>query len=175
MDEPRWLDDEQLQVWLDVVTVLVNLPPALDDALATHGMNFFEYSVLAALSDAPDATMSMGSLAELSHSSPSRLSHATRRLCGRGWVRRARSCEDRRVTFVSLTDEGRQVMARAAPDHVASVRAAVFDAMDDATARDLGRGCAAIAAVVAPDMAIRELARSGRATAQDITDGTPTG
>jgi DNA-binding MarR family transcriptional regulator len=69
----------------------------------------------------------MSQLAELTTSSPSRLSHAVARLEEKGWVRRERHPTDRRGALAVLTDAGLVAVRAAAPGHVSAVRDAVFD------------------------------------------------
>src|SRR6056297_1181792 len=116
MDEPRWLTDTETDAWIGVVGLLMFLPSHLEKPLQEHGMSFFEYSIMAALSDDPDRQLPMSTLAELTYGSLSRLSHAIKRLEQRGWVRRGPSAQDGRVTVAELTSEGRATMVAAAPD-----------------------------------------------------------
>lgn len=141
MDEPRWLDPEELEAWRYLTGVLLLLPPNLDDALAPHGVSFFEYSIMAGLSSSPDRTMRMSTLAFVCNGSLSRLSHAVKRLEGRGWVSRCPASDDRRVTLATLTDRGQRFMQETAPTHVESVRSLVFDELSDEQVeqlRDIG-------------------------------------
>jgi DNA-binding MarR family transcriptional regulator len=69
----------------------------------------------------------MSELAELTNSSPSRLSHAVDRLEERGWVQRKRSPHDARGNIAVLTDAGWDVVVSVAPPHVAAVRRVLFD------------------------------------------------
>lgn len=150
MDEPRWLDDAETDAWIGVVGLLMFLPGHLEEPLRAHGMTFFEYSIMAALSDTPEGRLPVSGLAHMTHGSLSRLSHAITRLEGRGWVCRGPSAEDGRVTVAQLTDEGRATMQAAAPDHVASVRAGVLDALDDAQVDQLRAICAAVLERIGP-------------------------
>jgi len=161
MDEPQWLTDTETDAWIGVVGLLMFLPAHLEEPLQAHGMSFFEYSIMAALSDTPDRRLSMSTLAELTHGSLSRLSHAMKRLEQRGWVRRGPSAQDGRVTVAELTSEGRATMVAAAPDHVASVRAAVIDALDDEQLADLREMCDAILARVGPPGGITRVRDGG--------------
>lgn len=144
MDEPDWLTDEQLHAWQLLISVVALLPGELEGPLATHGLNFYEYSVMAGLSDAPNRSLRMSRLAEWSNGSLSRLSHVVSRLEARGLVRRRPCPEDGRVTLAQLTDAGMAAMVDAAPDHVASVRHLVFDVLDDAQVGQLEQICTAI-------------------------------
>ena len=51
------------------------------------------------------------------------------KLENRGWVARKPSPHSRRVTLVTLTEKGWQVLVDAAPGHVETVRALVFDGL----------------------------------------------
>lgn len=153
MDDTTWLTAEQLTTWRRLMALLHLLPARLEEALRPHGLSFFEYSVMAMLSDAPDMTLRMSQLAAFANASPSRLSHAAGRLESRGWLVRAACAEDGRVTLASLTEEGLATMARVAPDHVTSVRTLMFDDLDVAQVRQLGEICSEVLARVAPDVA----------------------
>lgn len=131
MDDDRWLTPAQLDAWRLFVAVTHILPRKLEQPLEAHGVTLFEYQVMAGLSDAPDRTLPMSRLADWSNGSLSRLSHVVSRMERRGLVCRSRCSDDGRVTLATLTEDGHDLMVRAAPDHVASVRAALFDRLDD--------------------------------------------
>ena len=83
--------------------------------------------MLALLSEAEPGALRMSELARITGTSLSRLSHAVASLEARGWVQRRQCPNDKRGQLASLTAEGRQVLAEAAPGHVAEVRRRVFD------------------------------------------------
>ena len=129
--EPRWLSASEREMWIRLVGVTFLLPGVLETQLKRDaGLSFFEYHVLAMLSEAEGRTRSMSDLARWSNSSLSRLSHVVTRLEKQGWVRRESCPDDRRATNAVLTDEGFAHLAASAPDHVEEVRAQVFDALD---------------------------------------------
>ncbi|HYJ77598.1 MAG TPA: MarR family transcriptional regulator [Actinomycetes bacterium] len=108
------------------------LDEALDRQLQRDaGMPHAYYQVLAMLSEAPGRSLRMSELARTTSSSPSRLSHAVARLEERGWVRRDKHPTDRRGAVAVLTDCGYAAVAAAAPGHVAAVREALFDRLDE--------------------------------------------
>lgn len=124
----RWLTPEERQAWVALTGLLIKLPTALDSAMAkTAGLTFFEYMVLAMLSEEDEGTLRMSNLAERTNGSLSRLSHVVRRLEKQGLVRREGAPEDRRATNAVLTEEGRRRVSTAAPDHVRFVRDVVID------------------------------------------------
>ena len=130
MDEPKWLSENEREAWLVLVEVMVRELAALDSQLQRDsGLSHFEYGILAGLSEAPGRTLQMSLLAGMANGSLSRLSHAVRRLEERGWVRRAPSPGDGRLTDAILTDAGGEKVAASAPGHVAQVRRLVIDAL----------------------------------------------
>lgn len=152
MDDSTWLTDEQLAAWRRLMVLLNLLPGRLEETLQPLGLNFFEYGVLAMLSDAPDNTLRMSRLAALANASPSRLSHAAARLEGRGWIERRGCADDGRVTLASLTPDGIATLERVAPGHVASVKELVFNGLDDDKVRQLHDICGELLGRVAPDL-----------------------
>jgi len=130
-DDTRWLDAEEREAWLRLAGVMLKLSPALDSQLQRDSdMTHFDYLCLAMLSESEDHVLRMSALAARVNSSLSRLSHVVKKLEARGWVERFPSPESRRVTMARLTEEGWQVLVDAAPGHVETVRALVFDGLD---------------------------------------------
>ncbi|MDH3194358.1 MAG: MarR family transcriptional regulator [Acidimicrobiia bacterium] len=150
MSETRWLNAKELDAWRNIVGLVLFLPTRLEEALQRNGLNFFEYSTLAALSDAPDQTIQMSSLADLANGSLSRLSHAAKRLENRGWIERHTSPSDRRVTLATLTKEGMAKLVEVAPSHVESVRQAVFDTLTPQQVLELGAICGMVVQNINP-------------------------
>ncbi|HZJ06384.1 MAG TPA: MarR family transcriptional regulator [Nocardioidaceae bacterium] len=134
----RWLNDEELQAWLKLAGVMLKLAPALDSQLMRDSeLTHFDYLCLAMLSEADGRTLRMSELASRANSSLSRLSHVVKKLEGRGWVSRSPCVDSGRVTMVDLTDAGWDVLVKAAPGHVETVRALVFDELSEPEVRQL--------------------------------------
>ena len=71
----KWLTAEELDSWLSVVRLMTWLPWSIDQQLQRDSkLGMVEYQVLAILSESPDRTMRMSSLAEVTNASLSRLS-----------------------------------------------------------------------------------------------------
>ncbi|MFC3501602.1 MarR family winged helix-turn-helix transcriptional regulator [Micromonospora krabiensis] len=150
--EPRWLDAEERQTWLSLVSFLIKLPGALDAQLQRDaGLSHFEYQVLAGLSESPDRTRRMSELAALAEGSLSRLSQVVSRLERRGWVRRTPDPTDGRYTLAVLTEEGWAKVVATAPGHVAAVRTYVFDPLTKAQQRQLREIGTRVTRAVDPD------------------------
>jgi len=126
----RWLDEDEQRAWLRLAGVMLKLSPALDSQLQRDSdLTHFDYLCLAMLSQDEDHTLRMSDLAARVNSSLSRLSHVVSKLEKRGWVMRTPSPHSRRVTLAALTDEGWQVLVKAAPGHVETVRSLVFEGL----------------------------------------------
>jgi DNA-binding MarR family transcriptional regulator len=141
-EEPtlKWLTPGELASWLSVVRMMSWLPWSIDQQLQRDSkLRMVEYQVLAMLSESPDRTMRMSSLAEVTNASLSRLSHLVDRLEKRGFVRREPDPTDGRFTNAILTGKGFRALAEAAPGHLAHVRSLVIDVLSPEQLRRLGR------------------------------------
>ncbi len=105
--------------------------PEIEKGFKRLGILHIEYGILAALSESPGGRLTLSDLALLGHMSQSRLSHRLRPLCERGDVELTGSDEDRRVSYVTITTEGRRRIEQAAPYHLSDVRRVVFDHLTD--------------------------------------------
>lgn len=124
----RWLDESQQRAWRAFLGASTHLLDQLDRQLQRDaGMPHAYYEILVVLSEAPERTMRMSRLADLTRSSRSRLSHAITKLVERGWVCRRDHPDDRRGQLAELTDAGLVALRGAAPGHVACVRENLFD------------------------------------------------
>ena len=124
----RWLNEDEQRAGRAYLAATARLQQRLDrDLQQKSGMPHAYYMILAMLSEAPERGMRMTDLADLLSSSPSRLSHAIRKLVELGWIRKDSDPADGRVTWACLTEEGMRVVVDAAPDHVTTVVDALFD------------------------------------------------
>ncbi|GAA3766741.1 MarR family winged helix-turn-helix transcriptional regulator [Streptomyces chiangmaiensis] len=124
----RWLTPEEERAWRSYIAASWLLEDTIDRRLQREaGMSHLYYSVLARLSDAPDRRMRMTDLAEATRITRSRLTYVVSRLEKDGTVRREGCPTDKRGSTAVLTDAGMALLERAAPGHVETVRASVFD------------------------------------------------
>jgi DNA-binding MarR family transcriptional regulator len=131
MTTPRWLTPAEQRAWRAYLESQKILFDELDRQLQRDaGIPHAYFEVLVRLSEAPERSLRMSQLADVTLSSRSRLSHAVARLEERGWVRRENCETDRRGQVATLTDAGLAVLQSAAPGHVESVRRYVIDALD---------------------------------------------
>jgi DNA-binding MarR family transcriptional regulator len=125
-----WLDDDEQRTWRAFLAANRLVSERVERQMQTDArMPQAYYEILVRLSEAPDRTLRMSELATSSLSSRSRISHAVARMEEAGWIARASCPTDRRGQLAALTDEGMAVLEGAAPGHVRTVRATVFDAL----------------------------------------------
>ncbi len=131
-EQPRWLNDTEMQTWMNLAQLLMLMPTALDQQLREDaGLPHAYYQILVALSAQPDRAIRMTQLARLSGTTTTRLSHAVTTLEQRGWVERHACPTDKRGQIAQLTDAGLAVLQAAAPGHVNEVRRLIFDNLTD--------------------------------------------
>lgn len=137
-DEVHWLTPDERAAWLAVAALIVKLPNALDAQLqADQQLSFFEYMVLAVLSEREDRTLQMSDIAAATSASLSRLSHTVTRLERQGLVRRDRIPGPGRRTNAVLTDLGHDKVVASAPGHVTRVRDLLIDAVTSEQLQEL--------------------------------------
>lgn len=143
MDDVRWLDSAEQEIWRAYMTANVEFSAYIDRQMRREsGMPMAYYEILVRLSEAPGRCQRMSELANASQSSRSRLSHAVSALEKQGWVVRSPADGDRRGWVASLTDAGFAALAAAAPGHVTAVREHLFDVLTPhqlETLREIGR------------------------------------
>jgi len=148
MTGTRWLSAEQQAAWRTWLTAQMLLADAFERDLKTSSdLSMAEYEVLVQLSETPDRRLRMSELASRTLASRSRLSHQISRMESDGLVTRQECQTDKRGWWAVLTDHGFEVLAAAAPLHVASVRRHLVDVLDDEEFATLGR---VLGKVVAP-------------------------
>lgn len=146
MTTPRlgWLTPDQQRVWRSYLLARTRVNDYLDAALADFGLSLDEYELLVRLSEVGSRTLRMGELASSVRHSRSRLTHTVARMEKKGLVRREACSSDGRGVQAVLTDEGMDLLKRAAPAHVDSVREVFVDAIADDDYAALGRAMAAV-------------------------------
>ena len=114
-----------------------------DDLRRAFDLSLVEYEILVRLSER-DGQMRMAQLADALAHSRSRVTHTIGRMEHAGLVRRTTSPEDGRGIVACLTDEGFDLLERAAPVHVRGVRAHLVDLVSDEDLAAVGRAMDAV-------------------------------
>lgn len=128
MEDVRWLSDEEQALWRSILHAERAVARAIDLRLQENSkISTADFSVLVALSEAPDMTVRMRELGDSLNWDRSRTSHQVTRMERRGLVHKQRCECDNRGIDVVITDDGLRIVQIAAPDHVRLVRKVVFD------------------------------------------------
>ena len=129
--QPRWLDDEEQQLWRLMLAGFTKISRTIDDRLQAGGdISSSEFAVLVALSEGEDRTLRLRELCEELGWDRSRASHQVTRMQKRGLLTKRKCPGDARGVLVTLTDEGMSHLEDAVPDHVETVRRLIFDHLD---------------------------------------------
>jgi DNA-binding MarR family transcriptional regulator len=123
MEQATLLTREELAAWRGLLRVHAALTKALDAELVReHDLPLSSYEVLLFLCDSPDGRMRMSELADGVLLSRSGLTRLVDRMERDGLLRRTRCEDDQRGYFAEITDEGRELFARARGTHLDGVR-----------------------------------------------------
>lgn len=130
MDGKRLIDDERITALgrlLEATAVLTRrLDGELEDAL---GLPLIWYGVLLLLGRSPDGQRPMHDLAGATAFTTGGVTRLVDRMESAGHVRRRPCPHDRRVTYVGLTDQGRDLLERATEVHLRGIQAHLLDAL----------------------------------------------
>jgi DNA-binding MarR family transcriptional regulator len=134
-----WLSESQQKDWRAFVSMVNLLPYQFGRILQDDfGIGLSDYEILVRLSESADRSMRMSELAASTLSSRSRLSHQIDRLEKAGLVARKACMTDRRGSIAEMTETGWQLLVKAAPIHVQSVRDHLVDVLTEDELKTLG-------------------------------------
>ncbi|MFI8185302.1 MarR family transcriptional regulator [Actinacidiphila glaucinigra] len=154
MHNPHWLTEEEQRVWRLFIAATRKLNAHLDQQLRQNSATPATYfEILVHLSEAPDRSLRMATLAERCFSTRSKLSHAVTALEKSGYVSRKVADGDGRGSVALLTDAGLDALETAAVGHVEDVRRHVFDVLTPEQQRALGGVSSALLNALIPDCA----------------------
>ena len=129
----------QLSAYLAFTEVGSLLRPAVEQQLREAGdLSYLQFQLLARLGDAPDGRQRMTDLADGVVHSRSGLTYQAQLLEQRGLVTRAPSVDDERSITVTITDAGREVLARVLPGHIDVLNGLIFEPLSSADVDSLG-------------------------------------
>jgi DNA-binding MarR family transcriptional regulator len=122
-DTPQPLDPIQLSAYFSLIEVSSLLRHSVEQQLRDAGdLSYVQFQLLARLRDAPGGSQRMTELADGVVYSRSGLTYQVGLLDTAGLVTRSPSAEDDRGVTVTITDSGREVLARVFPGHIELVR-----------------------------------------------------
>jgi DNA-binding MarR family transcriptional regulator len=120
---PRSLDPDELAAYFALIEVTSLLRHAVERQLREAGdLSYVQFQLLARLGDAPTGSHRMTDLADGVVYSRSGLTYQAGLLEKAGLVTRAPSADDERGITVTITDAGRERLAKVFPGHIDVVR-----------------------------------------------------
>jgi DNA-binding MarR family transcriptional regulator len=135
-----FLTEQEERVWFGLMETFDALQHALDTRLsAEHNLPLSLFEALMHIAHAQHGAINISDLAEQIRISPSQVSRIAIDLERRGLVERRRSTTDSRSTEVAITDPGRAQLQTAAPAYLSTIRAHLFDALDERDVKQLSR------------------------------------
>lgn len=147
MPTTAWLDPDEQRAWRAYLRMQARLQRRLAQQLQRDAaMSAADFEVLVNLSEAEDGRLRAFELGDALQWEKSRLSHHLTRMESRDLVAREECTTDARGAFVRITAEGRAAIERAAPMHVAEVRARFIDVLSPAQLRTLEELCETVLA-----------------------------
>jgi DNA-binding MarR family transcriptional regulator len=137
---PRHPTPTQLGAYFSLIEVSSLLRHTVEQQLKDAGdLSYVQFQLLARLGDSPTGSHRMTDLADGVVYSRSGLTYQAQVLEQRGLVTRAPSQEDERGITVTLTDEGRAVLAKVFPGHIAVLDELFLEPLSDDDVAVLGR------------------------------------
>jgi DNA-binding MarR family transcriptional regulator len=135
-----FLTEPEERVWFGLMETFDALQHALDHTLtAEHNLPLSLFEALMHIAHADAGAISISDLAQRTRISPSQVSRIAIDLERRGLVERRRSPTDSRSTEVAITEPGRAQLQTAAPAYLSTIRAHLFDALDERDVKQLSR------------------------------------
>jgi DNA-binding MarR family transcriptional regulator len=132
-DAEPTLDPVELGAYFSLIEVSSLLRHTVEQQLQeAGGLSYVQFQLLATLGDAPGGSLRMTELADGVVYSRSGLTYQAGLLEKAGLVTRAPSPDDERGVTVTLSDAGRDVLARVFPGHIGVVRQLLIDPLDRA-------------------------------------------
>lgn len=134
------MSDTDTAAWAALLRVHAALVPQLDRELqAACGLPLTWYDVLLELNAAPGRRLSMSELGQVAVVSRTRASRVVDQLAAAGLVSRESNPDDRRSSFATITEAGRERLRGAAPVYLAGIRRHFTERMTGAEARAVAR------------------------------------
>ena len=138
-DEPQSLDHVELDAYFALIEVSSLLRHTVEQQLREAGdLSYVQFQLLATLGDAPGGSRRMTDLADGVVYSRSGLTYQAGLLEAAGLVTRAPAPDDERSVAVTITDAGRERLARVFPGHIAVLHRLLLDPLERGDVESLG-------------------------------------
>lgn len=146
----KWLNNDEMLAWRSFIETSGDLMRAIERDLAPFGLDRGDYQLLAMLSEADDGRLRLCDLADTLRLTPSGLTRRMEGVVKKKLVTKSRSTDDRRVTYAHITPKGLELLKKAAPHHLRSVRSLMIDHLTPSEIKALGSAFSKIASNLEP-------------------------
>jgi len=137
-ESPQSLDPTQLGAYFSLIEVSSLLRHTVEQQLREAGdLSYVQFQLLATLGDAASGSQRMTDLADGVVYSRSGLTYQAQTLEQRGLVTRAPSADDERGTTVTITQQGRDVLAKVFPGHIEVLHGLLLEPLTTADVESL--------------------------------------
>jgi len=127
-DQPPSLDPAQLGAYFALIEVTSLLRHAVEQQLREVGdLSYVQFQLLATLGDSPQGSSRMTELADGVVYSRSALTYQAGLLEKAGLITRTQASDDERGISVTITEAGRERLAKVFPGHIEIVQGLLFD------------------------------------------------
>ena len=140
--------DAGVAAWAALLRVHAAVVPKLAREVAANGLQISWYDVLLVLNAAPDRRMRMSDLGAAAVLSREQISRVVTELERAGLVTRVANPDDKRSSFATITDAGRERLRAAAPSYLAAIETHFSSHL---SAREVAAVAAALQKVVAAE------------------------
>ena len=141
----KWLNSAEMTAWRSFIETTGDLMRTIEKDLEPFGLDRGDYQLLAMLSEAPDHKLRMCDLADSLRLTRSGLTRRMEGVLKKKLVTRVQSIEDGRVANVQMTPKGMELLKKAAPHHLESVRRLMIDLLSPAEIKAIGSAFGKIA------------------------------
>ncbi|NRQ35510.1 MarR family transcriptional regulator [Nonomuraea sp. NN258] len=131
MSEPRWLTETQMRAWTGFLETSGLIQRHVERQLRDAGLTMVQYEILHWANECAPRRRCITELADLMITSRSGLSYQVAQLEKAGLLRRETDADDERRAMVVITEDGRRLLEKTAPGHVAAVRDGLIDLLTD--------------------------------------------
>ena len=134
------------RAWAALTAAHARVADQLSSAMTRScGLTINDFELLLRLDRAAPPGLRLGELNAAVRLTQPSLSRAVSRLESRGWLRRAGAVDDGRGVLASITTAGRDVLARAATVHAATIRELLLDRLTPGEQEILARALSRVA------------------------------
>lgn len=141
----KWLSPAEMAAWRSFIETSGDLMRAIERDLEPFGLDRGDYQLLAMLSESPGHRLRLCDLADTLRLTRGGLTRRMDGVVNKRLVERVKSTDDGRVAYAVLTPKGFDLLKKAAPVHLRSVRRLMIDLLSPAEIKAMASSFSKIA------------------------------